>query len=271
MRKLIATSVSAIVVMVGVSVTLSSPAEAFSLNTTPQYGFDFSTPNVFRVNSRVDVPIIKPAKEEPKVETKEETPKEVSKPKVITYKVQSGDTLSSIADKFDTTWERIWSKNKKLKDQDVIHVEQKLIIPSKDEKLKDRKPKVESTIKVTSTTTQGPNVAHRGSQTATEHVSGGPNAYTYGWCTWWVKEKRPDIGSYWGNAGYSWISSAQASGFSTGSTPRAGAIGVTSGHVVYVESVNGSTINISEMGWGYQANTSPNYRSTSASQFTYIY
>lgn len=60
-------------------------------------------------------------------------------------------------------------------------------------------------------------------------------------------------------------------GFSTGSAPRAGAIGVKPGHVVYVESVSGSNVNISEMGWGYRANTVPNYRTVSASEFTYIY
>ena len=99
------------------------------------------------------------------------------------------------------------------------------------------------------------------------------NAYGYGYCTWYVKNKRPDIGSYWGNANQ-WYASAQAAGYATGSEPRAGAIGVSfvgsAGHVVYVESVSGGTVNISEMngaaGWNVVGT-----RSTSASEFVYIY
>jgi peptidoglycan DL-endopeptidase CwlO len=81
---------------------------------------------------------------------------------------------------------------------------------------------------------------------------------------------RPDIGSYWGNGGYGWLSAARASGYSTGSIPRAGAIGVMTGHVVYVESTDGNTVNISEMGWNYTSG-SVNRRTVSASSFQYIY
>jgi surface antigen len=73
------------------------------------------------------------------------------------------------------------------------------------------------------------------------------------WCTDYVHSKRPDVAIY-GNAGYNWISSAQAAGKTTGSTAQAGAVAVTNGHVAYVESVNpdGSYV-VSEMGWNYQA------------------
>lgn len=73
------------------------------------------------------------------------------------------------------------------------------------------------------------------------------------WCTDYVHSKRPDVAIY-GNAGMSWIGSAQAEGKSTGSTPKAGAVAVTDGHVAYVEKVNsdGSYV-VSEMGWNYQA------------------
>src|SRR5690606_33697735 len=73
------------------------------------------------------------------------------------------------------------------------------------------------------------------------------------WCTDYVHSKRPDVAIY-GNAGMSWIGSAQAAGKSTGSAPRAGAVAVTNGHVAYVEKVNsdGSYV-VSEMGWNYQA------------------
>lgn len=210
-------------------------------------------------------------KEEPK---KEETPT----PKVVTYTVEEGDNLSVIADKHQTSWVRIWHKNKQLEHQDQLKVGDKLTIPNVDETLEDRPPVSPlaapvspSSTEVAQVTTSTPTTSYTASQSVSRPYVGEPNAYAVGWCTWWVKEKRPDIGGYWGNAGYNWISAAQSSGFSTGSAPRAGAIGVKPGHVVYVESVSGSQVNISEMGWGYRANTVPNYRTVSASEFTYIY
>lgn len=104
------------------------------------------------------------------------------------------------------------------------------------------------------------------------HTTAG-NTYGYGYCTWYVKNKRPDIGSYWGNANQ-WYASAQAAGYATGSEPRAGAIGVSfegaAGHVVYIESVSGGTVHLTEMngsaGWNVVGS-----RSAPASSFVYIY
>ena len=100
------------------------------------------------------------------------------------------------------------------------------------------------------------------------------NSYAPGNCTWYVKQMRPDIGNFWGNAS-NWVYSAQADGFNTGSKPKIHAIGVTqegwAGHVVYVEkvSLDGLTVTISEMNFGglYNMNT----RTVSASAFQYIY
>lgn len=99
------------------------------------------------------------------------------------------------------------------------------------------------------------------------------NLYAPGNCTWYVKQKRPDIGNQWGNAN-SWYASAQAQGFKTGTMAKTGAIGVSfegwAGHVVYVESWNGDgTINISEMNFGGLYNM--NYRTVPESSFVYIY
>jgi surface antigen len=104
---------------------------------------------------------------------------------------------------------------------------------------------------------------------ATGAVEG--NTYAYGWCTWYVKNRRPDIPNSWGNA-YEWYWRAQSMGWATGTTPRPGAIGaaVNYGHVVIVESVNGDgSVNISEMnavGWNRISG-----RTTPASEFVYIY
>lgn len=98
------------------------------------------------------------------------------------------------------------------------------------------------------------------------------NAYGYGYCTWYVKNKRPDIGSYWGDA-KNWYNSAISAGYSTGSSPKVGAIGVSFGgefgHVIYVEAVNASTVTISEMnytGWNVMST-----REVLPSEFSYIY
>lgn len=105
-------------------------------------------------------------------------------------------------------------------------------------------------------------------------ASGGGNSYAPGYCTWYVKEMRPDIGSFWGNANQ-WVSSATASGYATGSQPRVGAIGVSYagayGHVVYVTGVSadGSTITLSEM--NYSGLGVIGTRTDSASNYIYIY
>ena len=77
------------------------------------------------------------------------------------------------------------------------------------------------------------------------------NRFSYGYCTWYVYNRRPV--PWLGNA-WEWFAHAQQAGWSTGQTPRPGAIMVTWesvwGHVAYVESVNddGSWV-VSEMNW----------------------
>jgi peptidoglycan DL-endopeptidase CwlO len=84
--------------------------------------------------------------------------------------------------------------------------------------------------------------------------AGGANAFTYGYCTWWVAHKRAI--PWRGNAAQWWWN-ARAFGFAEGSSPRPGAImvmGVSAtspdGHVAYVESVgSGGSFVVSEMNW----------------------
>ncbi|MEI7682715.1 MAG: CHAP domain-containing protein [Candidatus Saccharibacteria bacterium] len=90
----------------------------------------------------------------------------------------------------------------------------------------------------------------------------GSNGYDYGYCTWWVANRRSQAGhplpSNLGNAS-TWKVLAQRAGFGVGNVPAAGAVIWTPprdyyGHVGYVESVNADgSVNISEMnviGWG---------------------
>lgn len=96
------------------------------------------------------------------------------------------------------------------------------------------------------------------------------NSYTWGTCTWYVKQQIPSLPNQLGNAG-NWYYSAPAYGYTTGTAPAPGAIGVESGHVVIVSSVNGDgTVNISEMNYGGGVGV-VHHRTTSASEFRYIY
>lgn len=100
------------------------------------------------------------------------------------------------------------------------------------------------------------------------------NRYAAGNCTFYVYTKRGDIGSFWGDAKH-WINSAKAEGFSTGSSPKRGAVAVSYqgyyGHVAYVEKISsdGSAVFVTEMNAPINGVvTSGWYRS---SDFQYIY
>lgn len=200
---------------------------------------------------------------EPPAQEKEEAVEPIPEPDTV-YVVEQGDTLSKIAETFDTEWQRIWAKNESLSHQDVLNVGDHLVIPKPAEELQERD--------VVSTPTQAPIAPQRASHGLTGHIVSTANTYTYGQCTWYVKNRRPDIGGFWGNANQ-WIGSAQASGYSTGSVPVVGAIGVDYsgyyGHVVYVESVNGDSVTVSEM--NYAGVGVVNTRTVPAGTFTYIY
>ncbi|MDO4871854.1 MAG: CHAP domain-containing protein [bacterium] len=83
---------------------------------------------------------------------------------------------------------------------------------------------------------------------------------------------------FWGNANQ-WPASARAAGFSTGTTPRPGSLGVISsgayGHIVWVESVDGNYVVISQYnyfnaggsGWGHYSQM----RVPASTYDTYIY
>lgn len=104
----------------------------------------------------------------------------------------------------------------------------------------------------------------------------GYNGYDYGYCTYWVAVLRAKAGSpvpaNLGNAA-TWAVRAAAYGLPTGSTPRVGAAVVTStvgaGHVAYVTKVNSDgSIVISEMnhaGWNRVSTR------TISGNFRYIY
>ena len=172
--------------------------------------------------------------------------------------VAAGDSLASIAEKYNTTWMRIFDANESLGNPNAIDIGQKLRIPSAEEVLPDRSSAIVAAQQAAASSNAAAPSARTSTVTTRSYSSKPINSSSYYvgngmWCTDYVHSRRPDVAVY-GNAGYGWISSAQAAGKSTGSAPRAGAVAVTNGHVAYVESVNSDgSYTVSEMGWNYRA------------------
>lgn len=191
-------------------------------------------------------------------EKKEATPKEENVEVIVT--VEAGDTLSSIAEKHGVTYVQLFNANEAIANPDQINAGDKVRVPKADEVLADRFADYQAKVAAVAATYRPVAVAAQPAATyTTQRYTSAPvnsSSYYVGngmWCTDYVHSKRPDVAIY-GNAGYNWISSAQAAGKSTGSTPQVGAVAVTNGHVAYVEGVNpDGSYTVSEMGWNYQA------------------
>lgn len=74
----------------------------------------------------------------PTVNAQSETGQPAPQLKEVVVTVEKGDSLSKIAKKKATTYQRIFYANTAIADPDVIHPGQKLRIPSNEEKLKER-------------------------------------------------------------------------------------------------------------------------------------
>lgn len=204
---------------------------------------------------------------EPKAASKKEVaPEPTPQPEV--YTVASGDSLTSIAKAREIEWQRLFDKNTQIADPNIISVGEQITIPFADEQLEQRPLPVSAPV---ASSSQAPVGTQSSRATTTTRYSGSSagNTYAPGYCTWYAKNRRPDLPNQMGNAS-SWLASAAARGFATGSAPRAGAIGQQGNHVVYIESVNGDgTVTVSEMNW--QGLFVVSSRTVSASNFRYIY
>lgn len=203
-------------------------------------------------------------------ENKEATQEE--KPAVVTVDVKQGDTLSSIADEHQTTYIRLFNANEFIANPDAINVSDKIRIPTADEELPDRFanyiPATYAAAPQAGVITyryHNPNVPQKG-----YYVDSAGNTYYNGYCTWYAKDRRPDLPNMLGNGGQ-WVANAAARGYATGSAPRAGAIAEIPGHVAYVESVNpDGTMVISEMN-GPAGFGNVGTRTVPSGQYKYIY
>lgn len=163
----------------------------------------------------------------------------------IVYVVKSGDTIDSLATKYQADKSQLIAAN----DAEIsgITVGERIIIPG------GQQPAAPVAHPAVSSYSSG-GFAWGGSAIY------GYNGYDFGYCTWWVANRRAAVGmpvpANLGNAS-SWPYYARSAGMRVDNTPSQYAAAVTStrgeGHVVFVESVNADgSINISEMnhlGW----------------------
>jgi N-acetylmuramoyl-L-alanine amidase len=108
----------------------------------------------------------------------------------------------------------------------------------------------------------------------------GGNKYAFGYCTWYAYERRVQlgraVGGSWGNAS-SWAQYARVAGFVVNNAPAPGAImqnGGGAGHVAIVEAVNGDgSLTLTEMNYAGNWNrvTSRTVDAATAARFTYIH
>lgn len=163
----------------------------------------------------------------------------------LTYTVKSGDNLDAIANKYKADKGKIIAFNDLPADGE-LKVGEQIIIP-------DGQKEVVAPAAPRTPITARPYEPFAPSGTVLSGKAGTGHKFPYGYCTWYVAQRRYVPWS--GNAG-TWLYHAKSMGYSTGKTPRPGAIIVTSeswwGHVGIVEKISGSTITISEMnykGW----------------------
>lgn len=196
--------------------------------------------------------------------------------------VQAGDTLEKIASAHGVTYVQIYNANPGIANPDMIDVGEEITVPKADEQLPDRYSEFAAqqaaAVAVATPAAQATSSTHYpvysqtytpGSQAVYATDSAG-NTYFKGYCTWYAKQRRPDLPNMLGNGGQ-WVANAAARGLATGSTPKVGAIAETSGHVGYVEAVNADgTITISDMngraGFGNVGSYNAN-----AGNYKYIY
>lgn len=194
---------------------------------------------------------------------------------IHTYTVQNGDTLASLASKFDITSNSIeWSNG--ILDNNLI-VGSKILIPpvtgivytvKAGDTLQSLAQKYgTSASAITSFNdaeisgiTPGERIVIPGGQLQAEtptvsaynfFATYGSNGYDFGYCTYYVASQIA-VPTNWGNAA-SWAYYARLSGWTVSSTPSVGAIAQTpfaadgQGHVAIVEAVSGSNVEIKDM------------------------
>lgn len=192
----------------------------------------------------------------------------------IVYTVKAGDTVDTIASKYGADKERFVAFN----DLELggLTPGKQIIIPA------GSLPENERPGYVAPRQAASYGAYNGGFSTVNSQIAraSAGNKYAFGNCTWYVYERRAQlgrpIGSFWGNAA-TWASYARAAGYPVNNTPAVGAImqnGGGYGHVAIVESVNSDgSITISEMNYAGNFNrvTSRTVSASTAAGFNYIH
>jgi surface antigen/LysM repeat protein len=172
----------------------------------------------------------------------------------VKYTVKSGDNIDAIASKFKAEKDKIIAFNDLPANGD-LEVGAEIVIPDgQGETPTPAAPTAPSQTPIIGKR-QYANAAGGTPQISSGTILSGKggtgHSFPYGYCTWYVAQKR--YVPWGGNAG-TWIYHAKAAGYATGTTPRVGAIIVTTenryyGHVAIVEKVSGDNITVSEMNY----------------------
>lgn len=198
---------------------------------------------------------------------------EVQQEVAIIYKVEKGDTMSSIANRYSLSVGSILDANNiKPIDAEKVRPGTQLIIPTVDtntslawldaiNKAKEQERqraeaerKKQLALQQRNNNTRGRTVSiSSGGHEVVGKLWGQYNGGYPGQCTWYANYKRPDLPNGMGNGGQ-YLANARAKGLPTGSVARPGALFVSSessyyGHVGYVESVSGGMMTVTEMNY----------------------
>lgn len=163
----------------------------------------------------------------------------------IMYTSKSGDTIDSIASQFGSDRALTVSYNNLELVGENLKKGTRLILPGGEK---------DAPTQSTGRTGGSSSGSNSGISRSFARAAVG-NRYALGNCTWYVYNRRAElgmpIGSFWGNAN-TWALYASAAGYVVNGTPKKGAVFQTTagyyGHVGVVESVNSDgSINVSEM------------------------
>ncbi len=169
----------------------------------------------------------------------------------VTYTVKNGDDINSIAKQFKADKDKIIAFNSLHLDGE-LKVGDTITIPDGKKDIPAPKPTATSGATGLGITPR-PYETFESAGKTLDGSGGGGHSFPYGYCTWYVAQKR---NIPWGGNAGTWLYHAKAAGYATGRTPTVGSVMVSSeswwGHVALVTSVSADTFTVSEMnytGW----------------------
>lgn len=163
----------------------------------------------------------------------------------VSYTVKKGDNIEDIAKKYKAEKDKIIAFNN-LPANGNLQEGEAILIPGGQKEEVQRRQATTPTI----TARSYESFSSVSTEKKLSGKAGTGHRFPYGYCTWYVAQKRYVPWS--GNAG-AWLFNAKSRGYATGKKPQAGAIMVSSesrwGHVALVEKVSGNTFTVSEMNY----------------------